>query len=125
MSSEKKTVVVVGASANPDRVSNILMHRLAANPRYEAVPVHPALEEVAGKPVKPSLAAVEAAPDVVTLYLDPAVSTPLEGELLRLKPRKVIFNPGAENPALASRLHAAGIDTENACSLVLLGQGLL
>lgn len=125
MSSPKKTVIVVGASANPERISNMLMERLAANPRYEPVPVHPALEEVAGKAVKPSLAAVDSGPDVVTLYLNPAVSTPLEAELVRLKPGKVIFNPGAENPELASRLHAAGIDTENACSLVLLGQGRL
>jgi predicted CoA-binding protein len=125
MSSPKKTVVVVGASSNPARVSNMLMERLARHPRYEAVPVHPALREVAGKPVRSSLAAVEAGPDVVTLYLGAAHSTPLESELVRLKPGKVIFNPGAENPALASRLHAEGIETENACSLVLLGQGLL
>ena len=84
MSSPKKTVVVVGASSNPARVSYMLMERLVRNPRYEAVPVHPALDEVAGKPVRASLAAVEEGPDVVTLYLGAAHSAPLESELVRL-----------------------------------------
>ena len=53
----------------------------------------------------------------------PAHSTPLLAPLLALKPRRVIFNPGAENPALEDGLRAAGIEVEDACTLVLLRTG--
>lgn len=120
-----KTVVVLGASANPERASNLLLTRLAGRDGYAPVPVNPALESVAGVPVRASLAEVPAAPEVLTLYLGAARSAALEADIVRLAPGRVIFNPGAENPALEAALNRAGIPTENACSLVLLGRGLL
>ncbi len=40
--------------------------------------------------------------------------------LLSLRPRRIIFNPGAENPELKKKAEALGIETEEACTLVLL-----
>jgi predicted CoA-binding protein len=118
------SIVILGASDKPDRASNMLLKRLQVR-GVEAVPVHPALEMIDGIPVRKNLSEVAPAPDVLSVYLAAARSSDLEADILTLAPRRVIFNPGAENPALEAKLNAAGIETENACSLVLLSQGLL
>ncbi len=61
--------------------------------------------------------------DTVTLYLNPTNQQPYEDYLLSLQPRRVIFNPGTENAALEAKLNRAGIETTEACTLVLLSTG--
>jgi predicted CoA-binding protein len=117
-----KTVVILGASDKPGRISNLLLSRLQYHDDYEPIPVHPALASISGLPVFPNLSAVPSHPDILTLYVSAERSDSLEADIVRLKPTKVIFNPGAENPRLEMRLNEAGIATENACSLVLLSQ---
>ena len=58
------------------------------------------------------------------MYVGPAISANLAQPLLALRPGRVIFNPGTENPTLAAQLEAAGIPTEEACTLVLLSTGV-
>ena len=121
----KKTVVIVGASDKPDRTSHQLLTRLSARANYQAIPIHPRLKEIDGQPVLPSLANVQQRPDVVSLYVNAQTSQGLEADLKRLRPGKVVFNPGAENPALMRSLSLDGIEVEEACSLVLLSQNAL
>jgi predicted CoA-binding protein len=116
-------VAVVGASPNPERYAHraLIMLRDAG---HHVVPVHPAHATIEGLPVTPSLADLPPGDiDTVTLYLGPDRSNALRDDLLRLRPRRVLFNPGAENPALAANLQSAGIATEEACTLVLLRTG--
>lgn len=120
-----KTIVILGASDKPERISNVLLTRLLGRDGYDPIPVHPAHASIAGVPVRKSLREAPARPDVLSVYLNPSRSDALGDDILRLAPRKVIFNPGAENPALEARLAEAGIATENACSLVLLSRGAL
>lgn len=120
-----KTVVILGASDKPGRASHALLARMLGRGGYAPVPVHPALDAIAGIPVRHGLGEVPPHPDLLTVYVSPERSAALEADIVHLAPRKVIFNPGAENPALEARLEAAGIKTENACSLVLLGQNAL
>ena len=61
--------------------------------------------------------------DTVTLYVGPANQEGLFAYLKALSPRRVIFNPGTENPDLERELETAGIQTEEACTLVLLHTG--
>jgi hypothetical protein len=42
---------------------------------------------------------------------------------MRLQPKRVIFNPGTENPALMQQLAADGMEVEEACTLVMLHTG--
>ncbi len=58
--------------------------------------------------------------DTVTLYLNPKRQEEYYNYILSLKPRRVIFNPGTENPEFAEMLEQNGIETEIACTLVLL-----
>ncbi len=121
----KRIVVIAGASDKPDRTSHQLLTRLRARARYQPVLVHPRLKEIDGLPVLPSLAQVPPDPDVVSLYVNAQASSAMESDLKRLRPGTVVFNPGAENPALMESLRRDGIGTEEACSLVLLSQNAL
>ena len=120
--STAERVVIVGASDNPERYSHRAQVMLRQH-SHEVVPVHPKLTEIEGVPVVCDLASVTGAVDTVTMYVGPQISSGLADALIGLKPRRVIFNPGAENADLATKLKSAGISCEDACTLVLLSTG--
>lgn len=119
MSNEKQTVAVLGASPKPARYSNKAI-RLLLEHAHDVVPVHPAMDEVEGLPVSKSLSDIAVPVDTLTVYVSSKLSSPIIEEIVGLKPGRVIFNPGTENPELYTRLGAAGIPFEEACTLVLL-----
>jgi predicted CoA-binding protein len=82
--------------------------------------VHPRLQQIEGQPVLQDLSAVQGSVDTLTMYVGPATSSGLAEKIVSLRPARVLFNPGAENPTLAQKLQARGIVTEEACTLVLL-----
>jgi predicted CoA-binding protein len=61
--------------------------------------------------------------DTVTLYLNPTRQEPYYDYILGLKPRRIIFNPGTENPELEMLASEAGIECMEACTLVMLSTG--
>lgn len=61
--------------------------------------------------------------DTVTLYLNSERQKEYEEYIISLQPKRIIFNPGAENPAFAAKASKAGIETMEACTLVMLGTG--
>ncbi|HMP89669.1 MAG TPA: CoA-binding protein [Kiritimatiellia bacterium] len=116
-------VAVLGASTNPERYSNQAIRMLVEH-GHSVIPVNPAYEEIEGLAAAKSLDELEpGSVDTVTMYVGADRSRSLAETLKTLRPRRVIFNPGAENPELASALTSAGIETENACTLVLLRTG--
>lgn len=115
-------VVVLGASPKPERYSNQAV-KLLREHGHTVIPVHPAASEIQGLDVVPQLSAIKPPVDTLTLYLSPAQSSTLHDDMLALKPGRVIFNPGTENPSLQAALNAADIHTEEACTLVLLNTG--
>lgn len=115
----QQRVVVVGASPKPERYSNRAV-RLLVQHGHEVVPIHPAAPSIEDIPAVARLADVSGHVDTLTLYVSAQRSSTLQGEISRLHPDRVIFNPGAENPDLRSQLEAQGIHTEEACTLVLL-----
>lgn len=124
MDAEKtsQTVAVLGASPKPERYSNKAV-RLLLEHGYEVIPVHPAIGEIEGLEVKRNLDEINRAVETLTMYVSPALSAPLADSIIRLNPRRVIFNPGTENVELRNRLEAEGIEVEEACTLVLLNTG--
>lgn len=117
-----ETVAVVGASPKPERYSNKAI-RLLREYGHTVLPVNPAQAQIEDLPVTARIDDLPRGIDTVTMYVSPAHSGALLPPLLALKPRRVIFNPGAENPALEDGLRAAGIGVEEACTLVLLRTG--
>ncbi|MGB1037297.1 MAG: CoA-binding protein [Bacteroidia bacterium] len=58
--------------------------------------------------------------DTITLYINPKLQVPLYENILRLAPKRVIFNPGTENDELVKLANENGIEALYACTLVLL-----
>lgn len=114
-----ETVAVLGASPKAERYSNKAI-RMLQEYGHTVIPVNPAQKEIEGLSVVANVDALPRNVDTVTMYVSPAHSDPLLPGLLALKPRRVIFNPGAENPKLERELEKAGIAVEEACTLVLL-----
>lgn len=115
----RKRVVVLGASDKPERYAHQAQQLLISH-GHEVIPVHPRLKEIEGVPVVADLAQVAGPVDTVTMYVGPAISSGLDEKLIAMKPRRVLFNPGSENPTLSTQLQAVGIGVEEACTLVLL-----
>ena len=114
--------VVLGASPQKERYSYLAFQTLSSQGRPFAL-VNPRYEEIEGHRVLPDLAAVDGPVATVSMYLAPDRQAAVEAALLTLKPGRVIFNPGAENPELQQKLESAGIPCLEACTLVLLWTG--
>lgn len=56
----------------------------------------------------------------VTLYVGPQNQQNLIEDLTQIKPARIIFNPGTENPKLYPEIDKLNIEVEEACTLVLL-----
>ncbi len=113
-----KKTLVLGASTNPARYSNIAIHRLV---RLGKPVIAFGLREgeVAGVPIQTEKEDFEDI-DTVTLYVGPKHQPQYYDYILSLNPRRVIFNPGTENTEFVALLNEHGIIAEIACTLVLL-----
>ena len=105
-----KSIIVLGASTNPDRYAFMAKQRLQEH-GHKAIPVNPAFTEILGERCYASISDAPQPIDTVTLYLGAARSTPLIQDILKAKPRRIIFNPGAENEELARAASSAAIET--------------
>jgi uncharacterized protein len=121
-SASSGVVAVVGASENPHRYAFRALRLLREN-GYTPVPVSRSGKDMLGFPGYASLAAVPVPIDTVTIYVSPERQTQLIQDILAVRPRRVIFNPGAENPDAYPGLAQAGVEAVEACTLVLLTTG--
>jgi len=117
----KNHTLVLGASENPQRYANMAIRRLRQHQHpVHAVGLRPGrvedVEIVTGQPLFSDV-------DTVTLYIGPQHQSAIHDYILKLSPRRVIFNPGTEDERFERILKAAGILVEEACTLVLLGTG--
>jgi len=123
MESNKKKTVVIGASTNPSRYSYIAANMLT-DKGHDVVPVGIKKGEVAGKAIldlrtKPHVQDV----DTITLYLGPQNQPEWYDYIFELNPKRIIFNPGTENSELENLAQEKGIQTTEACTLVMLSVG--
>lgn len=116
-------VAVLGASPKQHRYSNMAVRKLKEH-GITVIPVNPMHQEIEGLKVRRSLEDLSPGEvDTVTVYLGPSRSSLLSEQLLAVKPRRVIFNPGAENLALENILRENGVEVEEGCTLVMLAAG--
>lgn len=118
--SSKKTIVF-GASDNPERYSNLAIKRLRSL-GHPVIAIGKRRVMVEDVPVQNETSPV---PDVdtVSLYLNPNNQKSYYDYILSLHPRRIIFNPGAENAEFQKLAQDQGIQTQEACTLVLLSTG--
>ena len=115
--SSKKTLVI-GASDNPSRYSYLAVQQLIRHG-------HPviALGKRAGRVGDVTILTEKPADediDTVTLYLNPTHQEAYYDYILSLHPKRILFNPGAENQVFAEKAREQGIQAMEACTLVLL-----
>jgi len=113
------TVAVLGASTKEERYSFKAV-RMLKEYGFSPIPVHPAGHTVDGIDGVKSLTDISQSIDTLTVYVNAKISAAVLPAVLNLKPRRVIFNPGAENPAVAQQLADNGIEVVEGCTLVML-----
>jgi predicted CoA-binding protein len=114
-----ESVVILGASDKPDRYAFLAFEGLT-NRGFRVLPVHPTLKEINGTPVFSSVKDIQEPVNTVTLYVGADKSSALAQDILNLKPKRIIFNPGAENKHLFLEAKKQGIEVMDACTLVML-----
>jgi hypothetical protein len=117
-----KPTLVLGASLNPSRYSNLAVQRLRLHQ-------HPVFAVGRRKGVVADVQIVTEKVKyenihTVTLYLNPDHQKEFYDYIFSLKPQRIIFNPGAENPELASLAAKHKVAFTEACTLVMLSTGL-
>jgi len=110
--------VVIGASEKPERYAQLATMSLH-NHKHEVVPVGLKEGMFNGITILKKNTAIDNV-HTITLYVGPAHQPEWYDYILSLKPKRVIFNPGTENPELEKLLSKNGIDYTQACTLVLL-----
>ena len=116
---ENSAVVVLGASPKENRYSFKAVKMLKEY-GHKPIPVHPAGHTVDGVLGVSSLDQIDSLVDTVTCYVNAKISDGAYDQIVKLQPKRVIFNPGAENEKLAEKLKGDGIKVLNACTLVML-----
>jgi len=113
-----KKTLVLGASLKPNRYSNYAVQRLVAND-FEVVAFGMKKGLIEGIDIDTKLIPYKNI-DTVTLYLNAARQADYYDYIISLKPKRVIFNPGTENPEFYKILKENNIAFEESCTLVLL-----
>lgn len=116
-----KLTLVLGASEKPDRYSNLAIKELRTN-QFSVIAIGNKEGWVMDVPILKQKPLIENL-DTITIYLNKEHQKSYEDYLLSLKPKRIIFNPGAENLSLAKKAEDAGIEVLEACTLVLLSTG--
>jgi predicted CoA-binding protein len=118
--SKQQHTLILGASPNPERYSFIALQMLkqagipisaiGARPaKVEDIQIHTGWDQLSDEPI-----------DTITLYIGADRQKDQYDNILSAKPRRIIFNPGTENPDLMNKAAVSGIEVLEACTLVLL-----
>ena len=110
-----------GASLKSNRYSNLAVNRLI-DYNIKTLAYGPKSGEISNIEVSTNLDDFH---DIhtISLYLSPKNQPQYYQTIIALKPKRVIFNPGTENPEFYKLLAENDIEVEVACTLVLLATG--
>ncbi|MDM8161940.1 CoA-binding protein [Labilibaculum sp. K2S] len=117
-----RKTVVIGASLNEERYSNQCV-RLLREHDIETIAVGNKEGKISdveinvGRPYERKV-------ETVAVYLSPKNQEPYYDYIIGLKPERILFPPGTENPEFYRKANALGIETEEACPLVMLRTGV-
>jgi uncharacterized protein len=123
MIKEERKTVILGATENRTRYAYVAAEMFAER-KIPFVPVGIKKGEVFGEKIldlkdKPEIVGVH----TITLYIGPHNQVEWYDYIISLKPKRIIFNPGTENPELMELAEKNGIQVCRACNLVLLSTG--
>ena len=113
----KSLTLVFGASLNPERHSNQVILRLKQK-NFDVIGFGKREGKVNDVEIKTDFPSNRI--DTITMYMGARNQEPFINDILQLKPRRIIFNPGAENNILSKLARDIGIDVVEGCSMVML-----
>lgn len=116
-----KKTLVLGASPNPARYSYLAINQLRAK-GHDVIAIGKHTGKVSDVEITSQEKPIENL-DTVTLYLNANNQKAFYDYIFSLNPKRIIFNPGAENPELESLAKQKNILPQEACTLVLLSTG--
>lgn len=116
-----KKTLVIGASTDTGRYAFLAANRLLKH-QHEIELLGRTEGKIGENEIKIGKPALEDI-DTVTMYVNPKHQAEYYDYVLRLKPRRVIFNPGAENAEFEELLTKNNIEPIEACTLVMLSTG--
>lgn len=117
-----KKTLVIGAAPNPERYAYKAAKMLAAH-GHEAVLYGLKKGDIDGNVILNEWPQHIDGLDTVTLYIGPDKQPPMYDKILGLRPKRIIFNPGTENEEFVKLAQSQGVETDYACTLVLLSTG--
>ncbi|GIZ07414.1 CoA-binding protein [Flavobacterium sp. UMI-01] len=115
---KNKKTVILGASTKVERASYKAIHNLV-NKGHSVLAIGQNAGEVAGVKIQTKAIPLKNV-DTISLYLNALRQREYYNYIIEANPKRVIFNPGAENPELSQLLELNNIKSERACTLVLL-----
>jgi predicted CoA-binding protein len=116
-----KKTVIIGATPDPSRFA-YKAAKMLLDYGHEIVPVGIKKGEVFGHKIYNDQPLIEGV-DTVTLYVGPQNQLSLYDYIVKLKPKRIIFNPGTENDELIDIANRNNIEPVIGCTLVMLSVG--
>jgi predicted CoA-binding protein len=113
-----KSTLILGASLNELRYSNKAIKKLVSN-KIIVFAVGKNIGETHGVKILNNFPK-DAKIDTISVYLNIKLQDQYVDSIIDISPRRVIFNPGTENPKLFKYFSYKGVECENSCTLVLL-----
>jgi len=115
---KNKKTLVLGASTKPERYSYKAI-RMLVEKGHSVLAIGQNAGEVAGIKIQTKTIPLKNI-NTISLYLNPLRQRDYYNYIVESKPKRVVFNPGTENPELYQLLQLNAIQYEIACTLVLL-----
>jgi uncharacterized protein len=116
------TTLVIGASTNPERYSYKAINALLQK-RHHVIALGNKNGIVNGINFIIDINEIDEPIDTITLYINAQLQEKFYSSILKINPRRVIFNPGTENEELQDLLFENKTIAQEACTLVLLSIG--
>ena len=118
---QTKKTVVLGASPNPLRFSHKMVKSLVRH-GIDVVPVGFRKGKISDVDIligQPKIKDVH----TISLFMGARHQPPFYDYILKLNPRRIIFNPGTYNPELSELAKKNGIEPVIDCALIMLNKG--
>ncbi len=115
----KKTTLVLGASLKNDRYSNKAIKSLVVH-GHDVIAIGKDIGYIQNIEIQEDINNIKSPIDTISLYLNPQNQKQYYISILKLNPKRIIFNPGTENTELEELANNQGIITQQDCTLVLL-----
>jgi predicted CoA-binding protein len=114
------SAAIIGASNDRSKFGNKAL-RAYKQRGYEVFPVNPNEAAIENTPAFASIGDVPLSPDVISVYVRPAILLKLLPEIAVKGCKELWLNPGTESEAVLAEASRLKLNVIQACSIVALG----